>query len=351
MTGNYYYGACDGFHFSDNYVTGDNIYLRELQNFFFEVLGMMSITHYGAIGDGRTDNYGPIQVAIDDANRRGLAYIYVPYGRFIYTGELINMENITFVGNPKAKIVNIRTGEEITILQFGIRTNDNYYSKTELDALLESKQDNLIAGDGIRIDYNIISATGGGSSDTMFTTCPFPTTWSGTSMEKTGTNEYGTWTISVPYAPSAENGIELAFDGDTSTKTILNKTREAPKREIQIDLPDGVQIRPAHIYLKFSPKRYPEQYTVYFQGYNPETAEWENLYSVLGRRGYIETAEVNDNVTTNNFYTKFRIYNLDAFATASIVSPTVTEFQVTAGLIRVSNSENQGSSDNPLGGE
>jgi len=104
---------------SDNYLTGDNIFLRELQNFFFEVLGMMSITHYGAIGDGITDNYGPLQVAIDDANRRKLSYIYVPYGRYIYTGELINIGEIIFVGNPNAKIINIRTGVEIPIEQFG----------------------------------------------------------------------------------------------------------------------------------------------------------------------------------------------------------------------------------------
>lgn len=117
---------------SDNYVTGDNVYLRELQNFFFECLGMMSITHYGAVGDGRTDNYGPLQVAIDDANRRGLYYIYVPYGRFIYTGELQNIGDIKFMGSSKAHIVNIRTGEEIEIHQF-FRLGDNYYNKTESD--------------------------------------------------------------------------------------------------------------------------------------------------------------------------------------------------------------------------
>lgn len=126
---------------SDNYVTGDNIYLRELQNLFFEVLGMMSITHYGAIGDGRTDNYGPIQVAIDDANRRGLSFLYVPYGKFIYTGEFTNLidpdtgkQRIIFMGNPHAHIVNVRTGEEIEIHQFGWFNGDgNYYTKTEAD--------------------------------------------------------------------------------------------------------------------------------------------------------------------------------------------------------------------------
>ena len=119
---------------SDNTVHGDNIYLRELQNFFFEVLGMMSITHYGAIGDGRTDNYGPLQVAIDDAHRRGLNFLYVPFGRFIYTGELINIGDIIFMGNPHAHIVNVRTEEEIEIHQFGWFNGDgNYYTKTEAD--------------------------------------------------------------------------------------------------------------------------------------------------------------------------------------------------------------------------
>ncbi len=115
-------------------VHGDNIYLRELQNFFFEVLGMMSITHYGAVGDGRTDNYGPLQVAIDDAHRRGLSFLYVPFGRFIYTGELINIGDIIFMGNPHAHIINVRTGEEIEIHQFGWFNGDgNYYTKTEAD--------------------------------------------------------------------------------------------------------------------------------------------------------------------------------------------------------------------------
>ena len=108
---------------SDNFVTGDNIYLSEMYNFFFEVLGMMSITHYGAVGDGITDNYGYLQVAIDDAHRRGLSFLYVPYGRYIYTGELLRIDDIIFMGNPHAHIVNIRTGTEIKIHQFGWYTS------------------------------------------------------------------------------------------------------------------------------------------------------------------------------------------------------------------------------------
>lgn len=138
---------------NDNYVTGDNIYLRELQNFFFEVLGMMSITHYGAIGDGRRDNYGPIQVAIDDAIRRGLSFLYVPYGKFIYTGEFTNLidpdtgkQRIIFMGNPHAHIVNIRTGEEIEIHQFGWYTGGGYYTKEEADGRFVNASGDTMTG-------------------------------------------------------------------------------------------------------------------------------------------------------------------------------------------------------------
>ena len=103
-----------------NEIFSGNITLRELQSFFFETLGMIPITYYGARGDNRTDNYGNLQVAIDDANKRGLRYLYVPYGKYLYRGELINRENLIFTGNPKAEIVNARTGEKIPIHQFGV---------------------------------------------------------------------------------------------------------------------------------------------------------------------------------------------------------------------------------------
>ena len=103
-----------------NEIFRGNITLRELNSFFFETLGMLPITYYGARGDNRTDNYGNLQVAIDDANRRGLRYLYVPYGRYLYRGNLINRENIIFTGNPKAEIVNAKTGECIPIHQFGV---------------------------------------------------------------------------------------------------------------------------------------------------------------------------------------------------------------------------------------
>lgn len=203
---------------SDNYVTGDNIYLRELQNFFFEVLGMMSITHYGAVGDGRVDNYGPLQVAIDDAKRRGLSYLYVPYGRFIYTGELINIEGITFMGNPHAHIVNIRTGEEIEIHQFGeaisyvagdgITINGNLISAIP-----------YTAGDNITIENNVISAEGG-TTVTMLTSDLV--LGNGLSMD-TGFYNAGNYSVYIGSVSPANLIMAQAemfyFDNDTQTLT------------------------------------------------------------------------------------------------------------------------------------
>lgn len=322
LTGNHYYGACDGFHFSDNYVTGDNIYLRELQNFFFEVLGMMSITHYGAIGDGRTDNYGPIQVAIDDANRRGLNYLYVPYGRFIYTGELINIGDIKFVGNPKAKIVNIRTGEEITILQFGIRTNDNYYSKTELDALLESKQDNLIAGDGIRIDYNIISATGGGSGGTTFTTCPFPRSWE----NDTATNEYGTWSFDVTNGGYNDYPTKNALDQDDNTMWVRTGADATQDTILKVNLPQDAEIKPTRF--KVVAARVNGGFSI--EGYNG--SGWTTL--VTHAEGISSSKEtIERQVSTNNYFTAFRL----VFKHTETNNPAIYEFQVLSGEFRVGN--------------
>ena len=101
-------------------IYGDKTYLRELRNFFFRTLGIMDVTFYGAIGDGRTDNYANLQVAIDDAIRRGLKYIYVPFGTYAYRGQLLRTEFITFVGNPGARIINLIDGSVIKVEQFGV---------------------------------------------------------------------------------------------------------------------------------------------------------------------------------------------------------------------------------------
>lgn len=61
---------------------------------------------------------GNLQVAIDESIKRGLRYIFVPNGTYYYTGNLLNVEQVIFIGN--AKYVKIYNEEkEIKIYQIG----------------------------------------------------------------------------------------------------------------------------------------------------------------------------------------------------------------------------------------
>jgi hypothetical protein len=79
---------------------------------------MLPLTYFGAVGDNMTDNYGNIQVAIDESIKRGLRYIFVPNGTYYYSGNLLNVEQVIFIGNSKyATIYNDE--KEIKIYQIG----------------------------------------------------------------------------------------------------------------------------------------------------------------------------------------------------------------------------------------
>ena len=340
---------------SDNYVTGDNIYLRELQSFFFDVCGMMSITHYGCIGDGRKDNYGNLQAAIDDARRRGISFLYVPYGKFIYTGELINMEGIIFIGNPHAKIVNIRTGDEIEIKQFGLPGIDitNYYTKEEINTLLSEnyytkeeigernytkgqtnellngKQDNLTAGDNITIVDNVISAV-----DQAFFTCPFPTTWSGTETSRTGTNDYGTWSVSTDTSPFGigEHNIGEVFDDSLTSLWAISDGVTSLNKYIMIELPTDTKIKPTQLKLAYSSAIDVTTSPAVFQGYNADTEEWETLYTFDTAGGGPGVWTVTASLDTDKYYTKFRVYNVHN--KTGMTGGNIYEIQISAGYIK-----------------
>lgn len=349
-----YYASNDSVNpVSDNFVAGDNIFLGQLHNFFFECLGMMSITHYGAIGDGRRDNYGPLQVAIDDAKRRGLVYLYVPFGRYIYTGELLDLDKVTFVGNPHARIINIRTKEEIPIKQFGAMWGDmtnyytkdevdsllatamsGYYTKDEIDAMLEFKQNRLIAGEGITIDNDVISATND-IEGTPFDSCPSPTTWSGTTTELTGTNDYGTWAISTTVTPRPDTGtsLEYAFDGDDET-FFYPRRGQTYYGDIQIDMPTGVSIRPTqfHFLWDTSTGIYDPANSRIIYGYNPDTSAWERIGQVIKQDDYQNDFTVN--INTNTYYTKFK---LTTVGTLTNTNDGMYEFEIKKGYIKDEN--------------
>ena len=79
--------------------------VRKYGTAFLEAFGMLPLTYFGAVGDNYTDNYANIQVAIDESIKRGLKFIFVPNGTYLYTGNLLNVDKIKFIGNSdSAKI-------------------------------------------------------------------------------------------------------------------------------------------------------------------------------------------------------------------------------------------------------
>ena len=98
---------------NDRYLT-----LRKYGSAFLEAFGMLPLTYFGAVGDNQTDNYANIQVAINESIKRGLKYIFVPEGTYLYKGELLDVERVTFIGNADyAKIYDGKN--EIKIYQIG----------------------------------------------------------------------------------------------------------------------------------------------------------------------------------------------------------------------------------------
>ena len=97
----------------DRYIT-----IRKYGTAFLEAFGMLPLTYFGAVGDNMTDNYANIQVAINESIKRELKYIFVPEGKYYYTGTLLDDDKIMFIGNSDyAKIYNDET--EIKIYQIG----------------------------------------------------------------------------------------------------------------------------------------------------------------------------------------------------------------------------------------
>jgi hypothetical protein len=100
---------------NDRYIT-----LRKYGTAFLEAFGMLPLTYFGAVGDNMTDNYANIQVAINESIKRELKYIFVPEGKYYYTGTLLDDDKIMFIGNSDyAKIYNDET--EIKIYQIGMQ--------------------------------------------------------------------------------------------------------------------------------------------------------------------------------------------------------------------------------------
>lgn len=160
-----------------------------------------------------------------------------------------------------------------------------------------------------------------GPIDKVFTACIFPTEWTEIEARETytATNEYGTWNIASRIARTTSYIPSLAFDRDESTSYSVSTT--GSNNYIEIESP--ILIKPTKIFLKYKNLKS----TTEFQGYNPETEEWETLYTLTA-----SSSDISDNVsiTTDNFYTKFRVYESGRYTS----TPNIYEIQVTEGVTR-----------------
>lgn len=82
---------------------------------------IISVTNFGARGDGITDNKNAIQAAIDSLQSKGLpGTVYLPKGKYISSGQLlISGHNITLQGEPGATIQAINENDFRKILVTG----------------------------------------------------------------------------------------------------------------------------------------------------------------------------------------------------------------------------------------
>lgn len=161
--------------------------------------------------------------------------------------------------------------------------------------------------------------------DIEFTTSLFPTSWTEvtTGTNYTATDDYGTWEISCS---GYDFSVVNAFDGDEGTRwrspSLSSNTANAT---VEINCP--VKIKPQHIYGRFGIIGS----NSVIQGYNEGTGSWETLCEIP--RGQSSQLFVDEDITTENYYYKFRA--LTYRYSSSYKQPSVYEFQITSGTIRL----------------
>lgn len=177
----------------------------------------------------------------------------------------------------------------------------------------------------------VYQKSGGGYVDTEFTSCPFPTEWTEVTArtEYTAINDYGEWRI---WAGNAYDGgdysIAYAFDGSYNTSDYWQSiylTTSTITVSIGIDLPINVSICPTRVMVK---SRYLGDNAVVL-GLNVSTGEWDELCELYSAASWTEKYF---DITTNNFYSKFKLKTPRYSSSSSRVR--VSEFQITSGIIR-----------------
>lgn len=117
------------------------------------------------------------------------------------------------------------------------------YTKAETDALLDDKQDVLTAGTNITIENNVISATGGGSSESWVKIVP--TAWSDLLYDATSTQFKIKRDFIIKFESSAGTNIscykkDMVFKMD---RTLLNSAVKGTTGIPDIKLIIGIDIK------------------------------------------------------------------------------------------------------------
>lgn len=166
--------------------------------------------------------------------------------------------------------------------------------------------------------------------DTEFTTCPFPREWTEitTNLKYNSTNNYGLWIISATNFYGNSYGCYKAFDGSNSTQWNAGElTDDVTYETLEISCP--VLIKPSTIIFRCSSQGNTTNLSK-IQGYNEETSTWEDITTITRTGSSAVTRTLN--VTTENYYSKFRALCYRYNSSSDI--PRVYEFQITAGTIR-----------------
>lgn len=159
-----------------------------------------------------------------------------------------------------------------------------------------------------------------------FTSSPVPTTWNASdNFAATATNNYGTWKIS---ATSASNPVSSAFDSDSTTYwKSTGTTSDSLAREVILELPTNVSIKPTKIFLTH---RYcgGTSYPAKIQGYDGN--EWIDL-GTLTRYDFKLNQEFE--ISTDTYFTKFKVqtyrYN------GNLSSSEIYDFKITSGTLKI----------------
>ena len=171
----------------------------------------------------------------------------------------------------------------------------------------------------------VISSDDPGSTAqyTSFSSLVTPIEWTQVDNNNyTSSNTYGTWKITSKNRNTNTATIDGAFDNETSTKwTASGEYNDSQYSYLIVTCPTGTAIKPTNITVDFKGGNGT------IQGLNADTNEWEDLYSIPG------TADQNCSISTENYYSqlKFVIYGTSGYTWIHVY-----EFQITAGMLRIS---------------